>query len=162
MGSKVGTLLYFKPVAYTPDGFNILRLGGIVLNFFPYFFDMNGNGSNISNGIHIPDLPEKLFLGIDMIGVFCQEGQKVKFLAREGLFHTVYSDSSCCLVNADAADFNNVIGFGAGTYQPIIPGHVCLYAGNQLAGAERLGHVIVCTKTKSPDLINVVFFWQRP
>ena len=43
-----------------------------------------------------------------------------------------------------------------GTNQTVITLHMRLHTGNQLTWTERLGHIIICAKTKSTNLINVV------
>lgn len=51
-----------EPVADTPDGFNILRLRGVKFNLLADFLDVYGDSGNITDGIHIPDFTEQLFL----------------------------------------------------------------------------------------------------
>ena len=38
---------------------------------------------------------------------------------------------------------------------------MCLYPGNKFAWAERLGHVIICPKSQSTDLVNIVFLCRN-
>ena len=39
----------FEAVSHSPDGFDILRIGGIVFNLFTNLFDMHGDSRNISD-----------------------------------------------------------------------------------------------------------------
>ena len=54
----INSFLHLKPISHTPNGFNILRLRRIILNLFTNFLDMDGNGCNITDRIHIPNFPE--------------------------------------------------------------------------------------------------------
>ena len=56
------------------------------------------------------------------------------------------------------ADFNNVIVLLVRTHQSVISCHVRLDPGNQLAGAERFGDIVVRPKSKSPYFVNIVLF----
>ena len=58
---------------------------------------MYGNGGDTSYGFHIPDISEKLFLGINMIGILRKESQQVELLGRECLLFAVDIYPSCSL-----------------------------------------------------------------
>ena len=75
--------LYLKPVTYTPDGFNILRLGCVEFNLFTDFLDMNGNSCNVAYRFHIPDLTEQFRLGKYAVRILRKECKKIKFLGRK-------------------------------------------------------------------------------
>ena len=72
--------LHFKPVAYAPYGLNVLGLGRIVFYLFTYLLYMHGDRGYVSDGVHIPYLPEELLLGKNMVGMFCKEGKQIKLL----------------------------------------------------------------------------------
>ena len=48
----------FKPVSDTPDRLDILGFRGIELDLLADLLDMHGNGRDITDGLHIPDLAE--------------------------------------------------------------------------------------------------------
>lgn len=120
---------------------------------------MDRNGGNVTDGIHVPDLAEQLFLGIYMIGMLRKEGQQIEFLGGKGLFHTVHIHSSRSFIDAQSPDFHNVVlGLCIGANQSFVSGKMRFYPCYEFAGAERLCHVIVRTQTQTSDFINIILF----
>ena len=111
---------YLEPVSDAPDGFNVLWFGRGIFYFFADFFDVYGNGSNISDGFHFPDFPEKLFFCKYMVWIFRQKCQKIKFLCGKCLFFSVDVDAAGCLVNFQTTDLNSVIAWDAAGGQPLV------------------------------------------
>ena len=60
---KKWRLLHLKPIPHAPDSFNNLGFGRISLYLVPYFVNMNRNGGNVTNRIHIPYPLKQLILG---------------------------------------------------------------------------------------------------
>ena len=69
-----------KPVPHAPDRLNILRFRRVKLDLLADLLDMHGNRRDVSQGLHIPDLAEELFLGKYVVRVLCQERQQIKLL----------------------------------------------------------------------------------
>ena len=69
-------LLYsdLKPISHAPDRLDVLGFGGVFLDLLADLLDMYGDGGDISDGLHIPDLPEELFLRKYMVRIFRKEG----------------------------------------------------------------------------------------
>ena len=76
------SLLYFEPVAYSPDCFDILRLGCIELNLLTDLLNMHRYGRNISNRLHIPDLAEQFFLCKYMIRILCKKCEVIVWISQ--------------------------------------------------------------------------------
>ena len=119
---------------------------------------MHCNGRDISDGIHIPDFPEEFFLRINMVRIFRQKCQKIKFFRRKNFLFAVQINASCRFINFQAPDFDDIIDFLVASHQPVIAGHMRLNPGYQLGRAERLSHIIVGTEPKPSDFIDIVFF----
>ena len=122
---------------------------------------MDRDRRDIADRFHVPDPAEQFFLAEYMVGILGQECQKIKFLGRKVLLNAVNIYSSGRLVNLQAADLHDIIGPGIGTDQALIAGHMGLYPGNQLTGAEGLGHVVVSAQAKAADLIDVILFGRH-
>ena len=75
---------------------------------------MNRYGGDVilAEGLHIPDLVEQLFLGENVVGIFCQEGQEIELLGGEGLLLAVYKNAAGGLVDLDPADLDDLVGLG--------------------------------------------------
>ena len=102
----------FEAVSHSPDGFDILRIGGIVFNLFTNLLDMHGDSRNISDRFHIPDLTKQLFFRKNMIGILCQEGKQIEFFRGKRLLHPVDKDTARCFIDFQFPDFDDVILFG--------------------------------------------------
>ena len=108
---------------------------------------MHGNRSDITDGIHIPDLPEQFFLGKYMVRMLRQECQQIELFRGKRFLYAIHINTSCCLINTDTPDLYNIILLLLiCTYQSLITGHMCLHAGYQLTGAERFGHIVIRTQ----------------
>ncbi len=106
---------------------------------------MYRNGGYIPDGFHIPDLPEQLILGKDMVRVFRQEGKKVKFLGRERFFLSVDIDAAGRFIDLDATDLHHIVAFGICADQSLISGQMRFYSGYQLTGLEGFGDIVIRT-----------------
>ena len=108
---------------------------------------MHGNGGNITDRIHIPDLTEQFFLGKYMVWMLRQERQQIKLFGRKRLLHTVHIDTSRSLINTDTTDLHDIILLLlVGSHQSLITSHVRLHTGYQFTGAERFGHIVIRTQ----------------
>ena len=105
-------VLLFKSIPHTPNCFDILRIRSIKFNLLTNLFNMNGNGRNVTDRIHIPDFTEEFFFRIYMIRIFSKGCKKVKFLCGKLFFLSVNPYSSCGLVNLNPANFNDIIFYG--------------------------------------------------
>ena len=90
-----------------------------------------------------------------MVRILCKERKKVEFLCCKWLLLTINKYSSCCLINLDSSDFDNIVIVLRIAYKSVISCKVCLNSCNKLARAEWLGHVIIRTNSKSSYLINI-------
>ena len=70
---------------------------------------MNCYGGDITDGFHIPDLSEKLFLGEYVVRILRKESEKIELFCGEGLFFAFYEDTACGFVNAESADLYNIV-----------------------------------------------------
>ena len=70
---------------------------------------MYGNCGNVSDGFHVPDLPEKFFFGKYVVWIFRQKGKQIKFFCGKVFLFAVYPDSSGRFVNLDAANLNDIV-----------------------------------------------------
>ena len=70
--------------------------------------------------------------------------------------HAIYEYSSGCFINSDTSDLYNVIFLRMCAYQTIVTCHMCFYTGYQFTWAERLGQVIICSQSKTSDLVNII------
>ena len=117
---------------------------------------MHSDRGDIADALHIPYFGKQLFLAEHMIGILRKEGEQIELLCGKVLLLAVDPHSSCCLVDLEAADLDDVVRLLTGAYKSLIARHVRLHAGHQLAGAERLGNIIVSAKAKAADLVNIV------
>ena len=94
------------------------------------------NSCDIAYGFHAPDGSEQVILGINLIGIFSQEGKKIEFLGSEDLLFAVYKYSSCSLIDLDTSDLDNVILALALScaHKSLILGKVSFYSGYELSG----------------------------
>ena len=69
---------YLEPVSDAPDGFNVLWFGRGIFYFFADFFDVYGNGCNVTDRFHFPNLLKEFFFGVNMVWMFCQKGEEIK------------------------------------------------------------------------------------
>ena len=122
---------------------------------------MHRYSGNVPNGLHIPYLAEQLLFGKHMVRVLGKEGQKVKFLCGKGFLLPVDPHAPGCLINFQAADFNQLIGRLPAANKALIPGHVRLHPGHHLAWAEWLGDIIVCSQSQTADFVNILFFGRN-
>ena len=118
---------------------------------------MNCNCGNIAYRFHIPDFPEKLFLRKNSVWILGQECEQIKFLGGKSFLLAIYPDAAGSLVYLDSTNLNNIVLLRGGADQTVIAIHMCLYSGNKLAWAKWLGHVIVSPKSKTADLVNIIF-----
>ena len=117
---------------------------------------MHRYGRNISNRLHIPDLAEQFFLCKYMIRILCKKCEQIKLFRGECFLFAIDPHPSGRLINLDAADLNDLIFLHTASYQTLIPGHMRLYTRYQFTGTEGLCHIIVCSKTKTSNLVNIV------
>ena len=61
------------------------------------------------------------------------------------------------LVDLQSPDFDDLIVRHAASDEPLIPGKMSLDAGHHLAGAERLGNIVVGSQSQASDLVNIFF-----
>ena len=66
--------LHLKPISHTPNGLDVLGLGGVSFNLLTNLLNVYGYGSDITDGIHIPNFAEQFFLGVYVVRVLCKEG----------------------------------------------------------------------------------------
>ena len=78
---------------------------------------MYRNGRDISDGFHSPDRPEKIVLGVDLIGVLGKISKEVEFLGGKYLLFAIHKYPAGGLIDLDAVDLYDVIVilFAAGT-----------------------------------------------
>src|SRR5699024_2872226 len=136
-----------KAVSNSPDGFNILWLGCVVLDLFADFFDMYCNGRNVSDRFHVPDFTEQLILGVYMVWMARQECEEIEFFCCKCFFFSVNPHASCCGVNLQSTDFDDFIFFRVASNQSFISCKMCLDSGYQFARTEWFGHIVVGAKT---------------
>ena len=117
---------------------------------------MHRNRSDITHRLHIPDLPEKLLLCKNPVRILSQKGQKIKLLGSKRRLLTIDPHTPGRLIDLNTTDLDHIILMHIGTNQPVITLHMRLQTCNQLTWAERLGHIIIRTKSKSTDLIDVI------
>ena len=151
-------ILNLKAVPHAPDRLDVLRLGGVELDLLADLFDVDGDGGDVADRVHVPDFAEELVLGEDMIRVFGEEGEEVELFVRECFLRAVDPDAARGLVDLDAADFDDVIFRPAAADEALVPGEVRLDPGDQLARGERLDHVVVGAEAEAVNFVDVVFF----
>ena len=118
---------------------------------------MHGDCGNITDGIHIPDLPEQFILGKYVVRVLRQKGEQIKFLGGKVLLHAVHIDTTGSFVDTNAANLHNIIlRLGIHSHQSLISGQMRLHPCHQLTGAEGLCHIIICAQTQSANLVDVI------
>ena len=117
---------------------------------------MHRHSSDITHRFHIPDFTEKFLFRKYPVGIFSQECQKIKLFGGKCRLIAIDPYTSCRLINLNTTNFNHIILVHIGTNQTVITLHMRLHTGNQLTWTERLGHIIICAKTKSTNLINVI------
>ena len=117
---------------------------------------MHRHRCDIPDGFHIPDLPEQFFLGVYMVRMTRKECKKIKLLGRKCLFFPIDPYASCSRIDLQTADLNDLVLFHRASSQPVISCQMCLHSCNQLTRAERLGHIIIRTKTQATNLINII------
>ena len=117
---------------------------------------MHGHGRDVAHGLHIPDFTEEFFLRIHMVRMPCQECQQVELLGRKGPLLAVHPHAPRGGVDLQAADLDHFILLHVAADQPLVTGQMRLHAGNQLAGAERLGHIIIRAEPQAADLVDIV------
>ena len=122
---------------------------------------MHGNRGDIPHRIHIPDFPEQLLLRKDMIRIFCQERQQIKFTGGKILLYPIDPDTAGRLVDFQAPDLNYRIFLHIAVHQALIPVQMRLHARYQLTGTERLCHVIVRSKPQAPDFVYVILLCRN-
>ena len=118
---------------------------------------MYRNGRNISDRLHIPDFTEQLFFCEYMVWMLRKEGQQIKFFCGKCFFFSIYPHTACCLIDLDAADLYDIILRHICADQTLITCHMCFDSRYQFTRAERFGHIVICSKSQSTDLINVIF-----
>ena len=93
-------------------------------------------GGDITHGLHSPDGPEQVVLGIDLVGILCKKCKQIEFLGGEDLLFSVYKNSPGTLIDPYAADFDGTVLLlpGAGTHKALILGKMSLDSRHQLAG----------------------------
>ena len=122
---------------------------------------MDSNRSNVSHGFHIPDFSEKFFFGKYSVRILCKECEQIILLGCKGCLFSVYPYTTCSLVDLDSSDLYNIILLHVGTDQTIVSVHMCLNSGYQFTRAERLCHVIICSKSQTSDLVDVIFLCRH-
>ena len=96
-----------------------------------------------------------------MVRILGKERQQVEFLGCELLLLTIHPDTSGGLVNLNATDLNNVVLRLAASDQTLIAGKMCLHAGHQLTWGKRLCNIIICAKSQSTDLVNIILLCRN-
>ena len=130
-------ILNLKTVPDSPDRLYILGLSRIEFDLLPDLLDMHRHGRDITDGFHIPDLPEQFFFCEHPVGILSQECEQVEFFRRKVLLFSVDPDTAGCLVDLDPPYLHNVILGHPASDQPVVPGQMSLYAGHHLTGRER-------------------------
>ena len=82
-----------------------------------------------------------------MIRILRKEGEKVELLRCEGLFLTVHEYTARGLVNLKSTYLNHVILRHCASDKPLISCKMSLDTRHKLTWAERLGHIVVGTKS---------------
>ena len=80
---------------------------------------------------------------IIMVSAKKDDIDKIKFLGSKILFLPVYIDPSGRFVDLKAPDLDDIVGRHSAADEALIPGHMGLYPGHHLAGAEGLCDIIV-------------------
>ena len=62
-----------ESVSYAPDRLDVLGISAYIAEFLTDLLDMNRNGGDITYGFHAPDGPEKIILGINLVGILGKE-----------------------------------------------------------------------------------------
>ena len=87
-----------------------------------------------------------------------QERQQIKLLCRKVSLLPADPHAPGSSIDLQPADLDHLILLHVAPDQPLVARQVSFHPGNQLARAERLGHIIVCSQTKPPDLVNIILF----
>src|SRR5664279_3225506 len=111
----------------------------VVAELLPYLGDMDVYGPRLAREVRAPDVIEEGVAREDHARITGQGGQQVK-LARPQIERSI---ANRCLAPArvypKVADVDRASTFG----RDVRPPQYCLYAGDQRAWVERLGHVVV-------------------
>ena len=79
-----------ESVSYTPDGLDVLGITADIAELFTYLLNVYRYGGDITHGLHSPDGPEQVVLGIDLVGILCKKCKQIEFLGGEDLLFSVY------------------------------------------------------------------------
>ena len=135
-----------------------MRFAAVKLYLLADLLYVHRHSGNITDRFHIPDSAEQLFLAEYAVRMLCEKCQQIEFFRRKLDFLAIYKDTVRGLVDLQAADLYDFILWSTGSDQPLIAGQVRFHPGNKFAWRKRFCDIVVRTQTKSPDLINVVFF----
>ena len=122
---------------------------------------MHGNGCDITDGIHIPDLAEQLLFGIYMVWILRKKSQQVKLLCGKDPFLAVHVNPPGGLINLKPSDLYDIIDLLVTAHQPVIACHMRLHSRHKFRWAEGLCHIVIRTKAKTPDLVNIVLLCRH-
>src|SRR5215212_8527412 len=141
-------------VADAPHRLDVAGPDGIGLDLLAEAPDMDGDGALVAVPIEVPDVVEQLLAGEDLAGAPCQEVEQVELLGRQVDRLAVTLDAPAAGVDPEATDPHRVAGHRRGGDLGA-PQHG-LHPRDQLAGAKRLGQVVVRTQPEPEDLVALL------
>ena len=159
MCHKTHCFLFYNLNLYpTPqDCFYILRFVGVHLDLFADLLDMHGNCCNISDGFHIPDFPEQFFLCKHMVWIFCQKVRRSNSFV-VNCFSSSFTQTRRAVLSMRIPRISMISFFClTASDQSLISGEMCFHPRYQLTWRKWFCDVIVRTKSKTSDLVNIIF-----
>ena len=124
-----------ETVPHTPDGLDVLGITADIAELFTYLLNVYRYGGDITHGLHSPDGPEQVVLGIDLVGILCKKCKQIEFLGGEDLLFSVYKNSPGTLIDPYASNFDGTVLLlpGAGTHKTLILSKIKLSPTLQLS-----------------------------
>ena len=141
-----------EQIACTADGFQVQGIFRVRFNFFAEAADVNVHAARCDEAVGAPDGVEELIAGEHAVGTRGQVVEQAKFerAERDGL--SGMADAIGSRVDSKAADFDDargVNGWLGATEQGFD-------AGDEFAGAEGLGDVIIGAHFEAYDAVGFV------
>ena len=143
-----------KSEAHAAHGVHVPRRGRIIAELLAQRADVHVEGLRGAEPVHVPHVLDQLLAGDDRAGVAHQEPQDLELLACQLDRPPGLRDLVPRLIQQHVTDLEPLIA-GGRLRLPCAPQH-CTDAGNQLAGAERLQHVIVRTHLEADDPVRLL------
>ena len=103
------SFLCFEAVARAPDGFDILRIGAVRLDFVADPVDMDGDGRGLAYRVKSPYLIKNHILAVDHIRIRCEECEQIELLVRERDLFLVDKHAAGVGIYRELADIYNII-----------------------------------------------------